>query len=493
MGASVNNIPSINVPLTDREGRINPIWHEFLRKFITKAIENTEDDDATATNITAGAGLIGGGSISNDVTLAVGAGSGITVNANDVNVDINNQFQIQASLDDELLISDKSDNNSIRKTTVRDISSLTSPGGISSQVQYNNNGIFAGDSGFTTDGSGSVNISGDLDVDNINLNGSTITNTSSSPLALETSGILNYTAVRNTGDATRFKVQSEGGVAATIYLVSDYLNAGGKANPAVYFGEGTTEDRFSLSYSTLVGDRRLNALASSTVGWSIDTSGNARFPQHLTRHVTDNITASTTQTQGQGALTTDINVITTVANTNDTVTLPSAYSTNTYIGGQRVTVINDGANTLKIYPAGGQSLGLGTNVATTIPAGTTAEFISKNNATWKMINSSGGTGTFYRSVTASITASTTQTQGQGALTSDINEVSNCANANDTVTLPAALPGRYCLVINNGANTLQVFPASGDNLGVGVDTSTTINSGSRKMFIAFDSTNWEPVI
>lgn len=100
---------------------------------------------------------------------------------------------------------------------------------------------------------------------------------------------------------------------------------------------------------------------------------------------------------------------------------------------------------------------------------------------------------FFRSVTATITASTTQTQGQGALTTEVNEISVCATANDTVTLPVAIAGKACLVINNGAQTLQVFPASGDNLGAGVDTATTIVAGSRKYFVAFDSTNWEPVI
>lgn len=99
-----------------------------------------------------------------------------------------------------------------------------------------------------------------------------------------------------------------------------------------------------------------------------------------------------------------------------------------------------------------------------------------------------------RTVTAGITASTTQTQAGGvALTAEVNEVSVCANANDAVTLPSAIAGLPCLVINNGAQTVQVFPASGDNLGAGVDTSTTIVAGSRKLFQAYDTTNWEPVL
>lgn len=97
-----------------------------------------------------------------------------------------------------------------------------------------------------------------------------------------------------------------------------------------------------------------------------------------------------------------------------------------------------------------------------------------------------------RAVTAGITASVTQSQGEGALTADINEVSVCATTNDTVTLPTAAAGLKITVINNGAETLQVFPASGDDLGAGVDTATTVDSGAEKVFLAYDATNWEEI-
>lgn len=91
--------------------------------------------------------------------------------------------------------------------------------------------------------------------------------------------------------------------------------------------------------------------------------------------------------------------------------------------------------------------------------------------------------------TATITASTTQTQGQGALTAAINEVSTCANFGDTVTLPTAVEGLSVVVINNGAQTLKIFPASGDNLGKGVDTAMYLSAGASVMFRSYDTTNW----
>ena len=99
---------------------------------------------------------------------------------------------------------------------------------------------------------------------------------------------------------------------------------------------------------------------------------------------------------------------------------------------------------------------------------------------------------FAYDVNAGVTASTTQTQGQGPLTADVNEVATVANANDTVTLPAAVAGLRIVVINNGANTLRIFPALGDNLGAGVNTATTLASGSNVVYQAYDATNWESI-
>ncbi len=97
------------------------------------------------------------------------------------------------------------------------------------------------------------------------------------------------------------------------------------------------------------------------------------------------------------------------------------------------------------------------------------------------------------STTSGIVASTTQSQGQGVLTSMINEVATCANANDAVTLPAATAGKIVIVINNGAQTLQVFPASGDSIdGAAVNTAKTQAAVANFMYIAQDSTNWNRV-
>lgn len=93
---------------------------------------------------------------------------------------------------------------------------------------------------------------------------------------------------------------------------------------------------------------------------------------------------------------------------------------------------------------------------------------------------------------AGIVASTTQTQGQGQLTRSLNQVATVANANDTVTLPPAETGKEVIVINGGANTLRVYPATGDNLGAGVNTPTTQLAGVTSRYLAYDATNWVKV-
>lgn len=98
-----------------------------------------------------------------------------------------------------------------------------------------------------------------------------------------------------------------------------------------------------------------------------------------------------------------------------------------------------------------------------------------------------------RGTTAGITASTTQTQGNGALTTEVNEVSIVANDNDTNTLPTASVGWEVTIVNNDATEYsQLFPASGDNLGEGVDTATDIGPSGYRKYIAYDATNWEQV-
>lgn len=447
MTLSVNNIPSMNTPFTDKNGRINPIWYEFFRKFVSASVDGTISEEAATTTVTAGNGLTGGGV--GNVTLTVGQGSGIIVNADDVAVDISSQTAIQAALDDEVLVADVSDNNSIRKTKVRSLVELSAPGGSNSHVQYNLNGIFMGDSGLTYDGAGTLSIN-------------TVTSTNGDlTLANNGTGITRVTGT----------------------------------NPVIAGSAGSSTIKnisFAGNNIQLTGGASTSFISAAATGWTIqpgasqtcqiNTGGMTLAGLQFFRSIAAGVTASTTQTQGNGALTNDYNNVSTVAHDNDTVTLPSA------VAASFCFVRNNGANILQVFPASGDDLGAGANTATTISPGATAIWIAIDSTNWYQI-----VGVLRRTVKAGITASTTQTQGQGPLTADVNEISTVANANDTVTLPAAPAySRTVRIINNGVNTLKIYPASGDDLGAGVDTSTTLAAGSNVAYTNYNATVWETI-
>lgn len=386
MAVTGKTIPSVNVPFTDKDGRINPIWHEFLRSFVEASADGTINPGGSATTIIAGNGLVAT-STETSTTLRVGQGSGIAVNADDVNVDINSQAFIAPALDDEVLVSDISDNNTIKKTQVRNIVGLSAPGGLTTQVQYNSGDLFAGDSGLTYNGAGALTVNSELTI-----SGSDFSTNASS----------------NTSPMT-FSVPA--GSANTHFLFKQPIGTGSSDMPMSLEATGGSVEvnlnNNADATGTVVSESRIRFQSEDTVKWCIG--------------------------------------------------LTSESSGYNFVMG---------------------TTGLNGGVVYTVDA--TNSFFTMNTA-------------LIRKTVAGITASVTQTQGQGALTGEVNEVSTCANVNDTVTLPAAIAGRMCLVINNGAQTLQVFPASGDNLGAGVDTATTIVTTSRKLFMAFDSTNWEPVL
>jgi len=105
-----------------------------------------------------------------------------------------------------------------------------------------------------------------------------------------------------------------------------------------------------------------------------------------------------------------------------------------------------------------------------------------DGTTWKPVNR--------RKVTTSITASTTQTQGNGLLSADLNIIATVANNNDTVTLPTAVPGTAVIIVNKGTKKIKIFPNTGDDLGEGVNSSVSLSAGSSIIFYCYDTTNWE---
>ena len=94
------------------------------------------------------------------------------------------------------------------------------------------------------------------------------------------------------------------------------------------------------------------------------------------------------------------------------------------------------------------------------------------------------------SVEDGITASTTQTQGQEQMSAQVNRIAVCANANDVVTLPSCSAGAQCTIFNDGAQTLQIFPNTDDEIrSLAADASTTLAAGSSVTYYGISLINW----
>ena len=93
------------------------------------------------------------------------------------------------------------------------------------------------------------------------------------------------------------------------------------------------------------------------------------------------------------------------------------------------------------------------------------------------------------STSATVTAGT-NAQGQGALTSDYNVITTAAATPSGVTLPTATTGRRIVVVNKGANTVFVYPATGGYIdGLAINTGRQLLSGSVMVFYASSTTQW----
>jgi len=100
-------------------------------------------------------------------------------------------------------------------------------------------------------------------------------------------------------------------------------------------------------------------------------------------------------------------------------------------------------------------------------------------------------GNLIKSVTATITASTGSAQGGSPLTKDYNEISVCATAGDSVTLPTAVAGLQITITNHGAESADVFPATDDAINeAAANTAKALAADASMTCFSYDVTNWE---
>lgn len=135
----------------------------------------------------------------------------------------------------------------------------------------------------------------------------------------------------------------------------------------------------------------------------------------------------------------------------------------------------------------------------TTNANLTGPITSTGNAT--TITSQTGTGSTFVVQTApalisptvntapTVTAGT-NAQGQGPLTNDYNVITTAAASPSGSTLPTATVGRTVTIVNKGANTVNVFPASGGTIdGLSANASIALPAANVMVFRASSTTQW----
>tara|TARA_R110000764_G_scaffold117737_1_gene205096 strand:- start:136 stop:1479 length:1344 start_codon:yes stop_codon:yes gene_type:complete len=96
----------------------------------------------------------------------------------------------------------------------------------------------------------------------------------------------------------------------------------------------------------------------------------------------------------------------------------------------------------------------------------------------------------------SITAGTTQTQtGSAAITGPLARVTTCANAGDGVKLPTCAAEVMVVIMNLGAENLQVWPNTSDTTNGGSANAVDANvipPNSSRTYVGLDATDWRAV-
>lgn len=177
---------------------------------------------------------------------------------------------------------------------------------------------------------------------------------------------------------------------------------------------------------------------------------------------------------------------------------PTAYITGD-LNTVRITAYG-GSNNLRL--AGTQTdtgaaiaLKFGNTTALTTAGGKIASFYSDNMSTEVASISYLGAGTFgsyntYKSTTG-ITAFATGGQASATqLAAECNYVTTVATGGDSVKLPTAALGLRIVVYNLGANSVDIFPASGGTIdALAADAAYALASGASREFWGQSATQW----
>lgn len=303
----------------------------------------------------------------------------------------------------------------------------------------------------------------------------------SSAIALK-KGVNQISTVATSGDSVALPVAASG----AIILV---VNTG--ANPVAVFPNSTDTingGAASASVSQMPNSVELYVCAQ-TGNWYVKI-GTGFAGALVTDTYNEGVTAFATGGQASATpLTGILNRVTTVATAGDSIALPVATP------GLDLIVINHGANPMQVFGAGTDTIDdVATATGVTQMAGSLCIYSCTFAGKWY----SNGLGNGYSGSfpTVSFTTGITAHAGGGqasavALTTVINRVTTVAAQGDSVALPAASAGLAIILINKGANPMQVFGSGTDTIN-GIATATGISQGinTASTFVCTVAGNWE---
>ena len=206
----------------------------------------------------------------------------------------------------------------------------------------------------------------------------------------------------------------------------------------------------------------------------------------------DNITAHAGGGQTLAtSLTHEINRVTTVATIGDSVMLPPSNN------GMSITVINNGANAMQVYGSGTDTVdGVAYATGVSQMTGSTTIYFCTTAGAWTTNGiGEGYAGSFVtNSYTNAITAHAGGGQGSATLlTTVLNRVTTVATSGDSVILPVSVAGMELLVSNNGANSMNIFPATGEKINaLSANTAYALAAGSSASIFCCFATQWHTI-
>lgn len=235
---------------------------------------------------------------------------------------------------------------------------------------------------------------------------------------------------------------------------------------------GTT-DRISVAADSIdisanyVGQSTITTLGTVTTGtWSATTiavnrggTGQTTYTdgQLLIGNSTGNTLTKSTLTQGTGITITNGSGAITVANAAPMV-YPGAGIPNSTGSAWGTSYTTSGSGTV---------VALATGAALTTP--------SLDGETFSV---------------ASAATAGTNAQGQGALTKDYNIITTAGSNPSGVTLPTGTAGRRIIIVNKGANPVNVYPATGGSIdALAANASISLAVGAVMEFNASSTTQW----